>query len=172
VHDDGNYAKMPFHPGWLSALNVFNSKSILYVAFVRARRARNSPNRRFPARAVRAGRGHLTAQVTAQWHAPQEYPTEDFVDRRTFFVVMPYFSGGTLKGLLAEVAGYALKPSEVAAAPGGTVIPLSLTTLTVIGCRSLGIHSVILLSLLSFSAKMTVSPLARSRATSPNSWTR
>ena len=61
-------------------------------------------------------------RVTAQRRAPQEYPTEDFVDRRTFFVVMPYFSGGTLKGLLAEVAGHALEPSEVAAR-GGTVLP-------------------------------------------------
>jgi hypothetical protein len=43
-------------PGRLSALSVFLCKSVLYVAFVwarRARRARNSQKRRFPARAVR-----------------------------------------------------------------------------------------------------------------------
>jgi hypothetical protein len=39
-------------PGRLSALSVFLLKSILYGAFVWARRALNSPKRRFPARAV------------------------------------------------------------------------------------------------------------------------
>ena len=35
----------------------------------------------------------------------------------------------------------------------------STLTLTVIGCYSVGIHTLILLSLLSFSVKMTVSPM-------------
>jgi hypothetical protein len=39
-------------PGRLSAHSVSHSKSILYVAFVWARRALNRPKRRFPARAV------------------------------------------------------------------------------------------------------------------------
>jgi hypothetical protein len=37
----------------------------------------------------------------------------------------------------------------------------STLSLTAIGCHSLGIHTLILLPLLSFSAKMTVPPLAR-----------
>jgi hypothetical protein len=40
-------------PGRLSALSVFLLKSILYGAFVWARRALHGPKRRFPARAVR-----------------------------------------------------------------------------------------------------------------------
>jgi hypothetical protein len=39
-------------PGWLSALGVFHSKSILYGTFVWAGRALNRPKRRFPVRAV------------------------------------------------------------------------------------------------------------------------
>jgi hypothetical protein len=39
-------------PGRLSALRVFHSKSGLYGAFVKVRRALNSQKRRFPARAV------------------------------------------------------------------------------------------------------------------------
>jgi hypothetical protein len=39
------------HPGRSSALRIFNSKSVLYGAFVWARRALNRPKRRFPARA-------------------------------------------------------------------------------------------------------------------------
>jgi hypothetical protein len=42
----------PGRPGRLSALSVFHSKSVLYGAFVWARRALNNPKRRFPARAV------------------------------------------------------------------------------------------------------------------------
>jgi hypothetical protein len=42
-------------PGRLSALSVFLCKSVLYGAFVWARRALNSRKRRFPARAVAAG---------------------------------------------------------------------------------------------------------------------
>ena len=43
----------PGPPGRLSALTVFHSKSVLYGAFVWARRALNSPKRRFLARKVR-----------------------------------------------------------------------------------------------------------------------
>ena len=42
-------------PGWLSAPSVFLCKSILYGAFVRARRALNGRKRRFPARAGATG---------------------------------------------------------------------------------------------------------------------
>jgi hypothetical protein len=43
----------PGPPGALKHLSVHHSKSVLYGAFVWARRALNRPNRRFPARAVR-----------------------------------------------------------------------------------------------------------------------
>ena len=41
-------------PGQLRALSILHSESFSYGAFVWARRALNSPKRRFPARAVRA----------------------------------------------------------------------------------------------------------------------
>jgi hypothetical protein len=44
-------------PGRLRVLSVFHSESVLYGAFVRARRALGSPKRRFPARAVSHRRG-------------------------------------------------------------------------------------------------------------------
>jgi hypothetical protein len=48
-------------PGRLSALRVFHIKSTLYGAFVWARRALNSPKRRFPARAARGAGRHRRA---------------------------------------------------------------------------------------------------------------
>ena len=43
----------PDPPSRLSARSVSHSKSVLYGAFVRARRVRTSPNRQFPSRAVK-----------------------------------------------------------------------------------------------------------------------
>ena len=49
--------------GRLSALSVLHSKAVSCGTFVWAREALNGPIRRFPARAVRAGRGHRTDSV-------------------------------------------------------------------------------------------------------------
>jgi hypothetical protein len=46
------YMICPGPPGRLSALSIFNSNPVFYVAFVWARRAPNNQKRRFPARAV------------------------------------------------------------------------------------------------------------------------
>ena len=54
----------PGRPGRLSALSVFHSKSVLYGAFVWARRALNRQKRRFSARAATADAG-----VTAAAHS-------------------------------------------------------------------------------------------------------
>jgi hypothetical protein len=51
-------------PGRLSALSVLHSKSILYETFVCARRALNSPKRRFPAWAVH---GAVGADCRRDW---------------------------------------------------------------------------------------------------------
>jgi hypothetical protein len=47
-----NAALCPCPPGRLTALSASHSKSFLYGAFVGVHRALNSPQRRFPARAV------------------------------------------------------------------------------------------------------------------------
>ena len=53
-------------PGRLSALRVFKSKSVLYGAFVWARRALNSPFWRFSARAVAKAHGLAAVRLAGQ----------------------------------------------------------------------------------------------------------
>jgi hypothetical protein len=50
----GAMGSCPGPPGRLSALSVFLCKSVLYGAFVWARRAHKHQKRRFPARVVNA----------------------------------------------------------------------------------------------------------------------
>jgi hypothetical protein len=51
-HGRGGLHHGPGPPGRLSVLSIFHSKSVSYGVFVWARRALNSPKRRFSARAV------------------------------------------------------------------------------------------------------------------------
>ena len=62
----------PGRPGRLSGLSVFHSKSVLYGAFVWARRALNDPKRRFPARAVWSELGALVRDGAAFAKAASE----------------------------------------------------------------------------------------------------
>ena len=53
-------------PGWLRALNMFRSISVLCGAFVWARRALNSPFWRFSARAVAKAHGLAAVRLAGQ----------------------------------------------------------------------------------------------------------
>jgi hypothetical protein len=75
-------------PGWLSAISVFLCKSVLYGAFVWARRALNSRKRRFPAWAEdRAGVRRLGEGPRAVVAGPCPRPEQGLLGPAAFVVL-------------------------------------------------------------------------------------